>query len=366
MKGKKILISVVLLGFVFSLSLSPSLALTQQKDKGKKDEKKETKAEERKTIPAEIQAILQQGLASRVERQDIKGTILKHLFLPGMLGSGNVYSVFLVKMKNADLGFMPSIVQQSEEEKKETETQPTQLQTALNVFLQFYVVKDKKPEKLFKEVYIPVFLQEESSTYNSEKEELYTINYLLPPGNYLLAMAVTSFRTQKIGTFYYEFSLPDMFAPFPELSTTPIFFAKNIEQIPSPEMTSEVHKNFFNWSILHIEPIVDNVIFPKDNNEIIYFISGAQVSETGRPNLTITYEVLQGGDKAIIWLPLTYNAPFVEWPFQLKQTVIIKQDGKEIGKETRDLKPGQYTLSMNIKDNISGKSLLKTVDFEVR
>lgn len=38
----------------------------------------------------------------------------------------------------------------------------------------------------------------------------------------------------------------------------------------------------------------------------------------------------------------------------MKKTVLIKPKEGEERKETRDLEPGQYTLSVKIRDNIQG------------
>ncbi|MFQ6070632.1 MAG: hypothetical protein ACE5LC_08935 [Candidatus Aminicenantales bacterium] len=366
MKPRKITAYTILLGFALSLSFSQAVFSAQKKGQ-KKGGKQEEKKEEKIIIPPEIQSILKQGLDTREGYKDINCSITRNLILPGR---NNVYSIFLFKIKNADLGFMPALVpptEEQEEETQEAEAQPAQLQTALNFFLQFYTLKNKKPVSLHKEVWIPVFLQEEEDKYNPDKEELYTISYPLPPGDYLLAMAITSLRTQKIGTVYYEFSLPDLFAPFAKLNISPVIFARSVEEIPSPEMTAEVHRGFFNWSILKIKPVADNILSPKDQLEIFFFISGAQVDQTtGRPNLKITYEVLQEEKPAIRYEPILYASPFIEQPLRLEQTVIIKQDGKEIRRETRPLKPGEYTLSIKVMDKISGNSVAEKIPFEVK
>jgi len=50
----------------------------------------------------------------------------------------------------------------------------------------------------------------------------------------------------------------------------------------------------------------------------------------------------------------------------MKKTVIIKSEEEGEKKEPKDLEPGAYTLSVKIKDNVSGKSLTKEINFEVK
>lgn len=375
MKIKNMIISHVLLGFFFSLAFSPCIAAPQEKQ----EEKKEDEVAEKILIPEEVKLVLQEGLVQRQGRQDIPFNIVKHLYLPAR---ENVHSIFIFKMKNADMGFAPRVEvpveekpeeeKTAEEEKKEAppvseiETLPVQLQANLNVFLQFHHLNKKESQENIKEVYIPLNLQIEKTSYDPEKEEIYTSAYPLPSGDYLLAMAITSLDLQKIGTSYYEFSLSDIISFKEKLDTTPVFFVKKITQMASPEMTSEIHKNFFTYSILQIEPKIKNVLAKGENLDVFFFIYGVQAKENGKYNIEVNYEVLKEEEKVIRFEPITYSAPIISQPLPMKKTVLIKSEGKEEKRESRDLGPGYYTLSIKIKDNVSGKSLNRNIDFEVK
>lgn len=371
MKLKKSLIPVLLLGFIISVALSPSIATAQKNRKVKK----EKKVEEKFIIPKEVRFVLQQGLVQRQGRQDIPFSIIKHLYFPVFPTLEKIHSVFFFTMMNADLGFMPqafSVVQETKEEKKKaappskTETPSLQLQASLNVFLQFHHLKDKELEEVFKEVYIPVNLQAESTTYDPEKEEIYSAPYQLPPGDYLLAMAVTSLDLQKIGTFYYEFSLPEMQSIAKKLEATPIFFIKKIKQMPSPETTAEVHKGFFTYSVFQIEPKIENEFSTGENLDILFFILGAKPNEESKFEIEVSYKILKDGESVIPYRPTTHNVPLVSTTLPLKKLVLIKKEGEEDRKESRDLEPGLYTFYLKITDKISGKSLTKNIDIEVK
>jgi len=379
MKTKNLIISVFILGFVFTSALSPSIDFAQE------EQVEEEKPEEKIMIPPEVKLVLAQGLAQRQGRQDIPFLIIKHLYLPA---KENMHSIFLFKMKNASLGFAPQAfalvekkpeeekaVEKEEKEKEETEEKappavqteppPTRLIANLNVFLQFHRLENKEPVEVFKEVYIPLNLQAESTSYDPEKEEVYSTAYPLPPGDYMMAMAVTSIDLMKIGTLYYEFSLPDVRSFTENLETTPIFFAREIKRMTSPELTAEVHKGFFTFSVLQIEPKIENVFSVGEGLDIFYFIFGTQPNEEGNYNIEADYEVLKEEESVIRFQSQSYNFPLISQVLPMKTRVIIKSEGEE-KQEDKDLEPGIYTFSLKIKDNVTGKSLDKSINFEIK
>lgn len=376
MKVKKVIFPVIGLGFMLSVVLSSNSALAQKKN------------EEKIFIPKPVRAVLQEGLATRTARQDIPFTITRNLYLPA---KENVHSIFFFKMKNADLGFAPLLLAPKEEivlskgkteekkgaegkkeggEKKEAEEQktemPGQLSTNFNVFLLFQRLKDKNPVEIVREVFIPVNLIVEGAAYNPEKEEMYSTGCPLPSGDYLLAIAVTSPDLKKIGTVYYEFSLPNLNDPSQPLDTTPIFFVKDIKQTATAETVTQVHKDYFVWYFLQMQPKTEPVFAQGEYLDIFFYIFGARLNAEGKNDIVINFEVLQNSEKAIIFAPQPYASALVSQPLRMKQTVIIKQEGVEVRKEERDLKPGTYTLVLNIKDNLSAKTVTKSVDFEIK
>jgi len=361
MKIRNLVIPVLLLGFIVSLFLATNLAALNKAGKPQ---------EEPARIPQEVKTIFKEGIITREARLDIPFTITNHLYLPAR---ENMHSIFFFKVKNADLGFSPIATapappEKKEEEKEvppETEIVPTKLQCNSHVFLQVNKVEKNAPGEVVSEIYIPANFQVESSSYEPDKEELYTTAYPFPPGNYILSMAIASQDLGKIGTQYFEFSLPDPLSSPDGLDTTPVFFIKNIKRISAPEVRAEVHKDFFAYSVLQIEANVDRIFAPKDNFEVFFYIFGAQPSETGKYDIEVGFEILKGEELAIRFKPGKYEIPLVPQPLHLKQTLIITSEEDE-RRETRDLEPGKYTLSLKISDKISGKSETKTIDFEVK
>ncbi len=148
-------------------------------------------------IPEEIRKILFSGIPKRLIKTGIPFEIVKFLYLPT---KEKIHSIFLFKMKLGD--YIDS-----------------------NVFIQFLRLENRDVKVLVKELYIPAYLV--PSSYYSE--DFYSVCYPLPPGKYLLAMAVTSDDLSKIGTQYFEFTLPNQF----QFDVNPIFFVKKIERMNS-------------------------------------------------------------------------------------------------------------------------------------
>jgi len=361
MKTRNLIIPVLLLGFTLSLFLATNLTALNMAGNPQ---------EEVERIPKEVKTVFEEGILTREARLDIPFSITNHLYLPAQ---ENMHSVFFFKVKNADLGFTPIVQAPTAPEKKEEEKEappeaevvPTKLQCDCHIFLQVKSIEKNQPGEVFKEIYIPFNFQVESSSYEPDKEELYTTAYPFPPGKYILSMAIASQDLSKIGTQYFEFSLPDPISSPNGLDTTPVFFIKDIKRMSSPEIQAEVHKDFFTYSILQIEPNIDRIFSPNDNFEVFFYILGAQLSETGKYDIEVGFEVYKGEELAIRFKPGKYEMPLVPQPLHMKQTLIITS-GEEQRKETRDLGPGEYTLSIKISDKVSEKSETKTVDFEVK
>jgi hypothetical protein len=318
------------------------------------------------TIPDQVKTVFQEGMQSREERSDIPFQITQMLYLPAQQ---NLHAVFFINAKNVDLGFAASTP--AAEETAQEEQQPTEAKLVSQnyVFLQFNTLEADVPGELVKELYVPLNLEQDASSYDPEKEEIYTTGYPLPPGNYLLSMAITSRDFLKIGTQYFEFSLPDPLSYTDTLETTPIFFAKKLTQVAGPETVVEIHKDFFAYSILQIEANLERIFSPNENLDIFFFIFGSQANPQAGSDIDVHYEVYKGEELIINFEPQKYTAPLVSQQLPVKRTVLIRTTkGTETTERTerRDLEPGSYTLSIDIKDNISGKTAKKSIDFQIR
>ncbi|MCX7973817.1 MAG: hypothetical protein N3B16_04870 [Candidatus Aminicenantes bacterium] len=354
----RLLVVAILVLFPLSLVASPSL----QKQKPQQPKGAPI------FIPNEVKSVMLAGMTNREPRLDIPFTVVQNIFLPAREG---LHSIFLLKIKNADLGYRPISQEQGVKKEEagvqETQVQPlssNQLQASFNMFLMFNVLEGNS-YKTIREVYVPCNLIEDAATIDLEKEDYYFFGYPLLAGNYLLSVAITSLDLKKIGVQYYEFSLPDPASFQNSMETTPIFFIKSIDRIEAPEMRTTLHRGFFTYSVVKIVPNIDRIFSLGENLDIFFFIFGAQPSAEQKYNIEINYEVKKDEELAIRWVPQTYDNPLVSQPLPLKQTVIVKQ-GNEQRQETRDLPEGKYTLGVQIQDKISGKTLTKTIDFQVK
>jgi len=382
MKFKRIFILTLVTAFIFGLSFNTALA-----DQEKEQEKQ--KEEEKKPaiiyIPNEIKTIMESGLPERMTRNDIPFSIHKNLYF---IYGENILSVFVIKAKNSDLKFAPPFPvlpvpekkapekkneepQQQEEQEKIIPTQvATELQSNINVFIQFYVKEGEGSQKLYRELYIPFNLKVDAKSFDLEKEDYYFTSYPLPPGDYVMAMALTSRDLQQVGTQYYEFSLPNPAAPRENLETTSIFSAKKIERKTELLTKAMIHREFFRYSYLEITPIVDNIFAPEVSLELFFFVMGLQMNEQNKPDFDINYEVIQGDKKIIRFSPQKYtDIILVCQPLPLKKTVLVRTEKNgEVTekKEIRNLDPGEYQLVLSIKDNLSGKTGTATLDFSIK
>ena len=132
------------------------------------------------------------------------------------------------------------------------------------------------------------------------------------------------------------------------------------------ETRAEIHQNFFTYSVLQITPHLENVFSVGENLDIFFFVFGAQPNEQGKFGIEISYEVSKGEERIIRYAQAQYENPLISQPLPLKQTVVIKTEKEGEKKEQRDIEPGQYTLNIEVKDNVTGKSVVKSFDFEVK
>lgn len=359
MKTKNLAVSLVLFGFLLTVTALPGQAIPPQQKKAPTV-----------IIPTEVKAVMEQAVQTGEARQDIPFEFIKHLFLPTT--TENMHNVFLFKVKNADLGFAPMISTEVDPQAKEGAEQSSFQETAAklqargNAFLQF---RNKADNSIFKEVYIPYNFQMDGASYNADETVMCSTAYPLPAGEYLLAMAITSLDLQKIGVSMHEFSIPNPNSFTDNLGTTPVFFIKDIKRMQAPETRVEMHHGYFTYSVLEINPNVDSVFAPDDNLDIFFYIFGTQPNPQGQYDVSVTYEVQQNDQTMIKYAAQNYNGPLVSQPLPLKRTVkIVTTKGEETSEKTeqRDLEPGNYVLLINVLDNVSGKKIANKVDFSVK
>ncbi len=319
-------------------------------------------------IPEEVQLVFKQGMETRQPRLDIPFSVVKHLYLPAQQ---NLHSIFLFKVKNSDLGLVSASptknAEKTEIESPSGEAAAPQQQVQGHVFLQF----NQLDGTYYKQVYVPIDIQEDGKNNDPDQEKLFSIGYPMPHGKYLLSMAIASQNLEKIGTQYVEFILPDPQSFTEELGMTPVFFVNKMNRMAAPEITTHLHQDFFTYSVLQIVPNLEKIFSPNDNLDVFFYIFGTRPNEQGVYDIDIQYSVMEGEEEVIHFAAQKCTrGPIISQPLPMKKTLVVKtttSDGETKERtETKDLEPGSYALSIDIKDNVSGKSIKESINFEVQ
>ncbi|MCJ7579465.1 MAG: hypothetical protein MUP98_02905 [Candidatus Aminicenantes bacterium] len=356
MKLKNIRVLVLIFGLIFgTLSISSLNAQVQ-------DPSQVVEALAREFIPSQILSILKSGLDTRTANTGIPFDIFKSLYLPA--AQQYMHGVFFFKCKNSDLDFQGA-AKPAAEEVSAFESTPTQLISRNNIYLYFKQL-DGDYEK---QTQVPFNQKADGLTFTPEEEVYYSIGYPLPPGDYVLAMAISSPDYSKVGTQYYEFSLPSA-AAFTEIDISPVFFVTKSSQISAVEMSAEVHKSFFTYGIYQLEPNLNHLFSPGDNMDLFFVIFGTQANAEGKYDIEIKLSINQGEQIVALYDPLSKDRPAFWEQFPMKRPVSVPTKDAE-GNETENtefhnLEPGAYTVTIEIKDLLSGKAATKTVEIEVR
>ncbi len=310
---------------------------------------KESSQQERVIIPKEVGTVFDQGVTTKTPNTDIPIKFLQYFYFPAQ--QNHLHTIFLFKMKNQDLDFQ-EMKQETSQKESSQEENPLELVADLNAFLRFYKIEKGNVIGIFKEVYIPVQIKKKKKDFNPEEENFYSVGYPLPPGNYLLAMAVTSVSLTKIGTFYTEFELPNPLNLKNELILTPIVFLKSYKELPTPETMPNVHLNSFRYSILSIVPRLNLVFSNTEQPDVFYYIFGVKTNpETKKFEIEISYRILKGKEEVIKFKPAIFEFPLISHPLPLK----IKD---------KFIEPGEYTLEIKIVDKVSNASVTKKINFK--
>lgn len=329
------------------------------------------KSQELGNIPKEVKEDIQEGLASRQGRQDIRASMVNSFYFPAR--DNSLHSVFFLKIVNSDLGYAPAAASSVETMGAEKGPQeiPAQevaadLEANFNVFLQFNRLDNNGVPQPVREVYIPAKIRVPAAELDLEKEDLYSVGVPLAPGDYIAAIALTSIDLQKVGIAYYELSLPDFASFGTSLETTPIFFVKQMERMEEgPEQYITFHRECFTYSYLKVVPNLDRVFSVGENLDIFFFVLGAQPNASATNEIEVNFEVKKDEEMQIKFTPQNYDSFVISQPLPMKQTVKIKK-GEEERIEQRDLPAGNYTLVIDILDKISKKTTVKSIDFEVK
>jgi photosystem II stability/assembly factor-like uncharacterized protein len=342
-------------------------------------------------IPEQIKDMIQEGFIARKGRQEIPFSIVKWLFMPARsipaavillnndepiltilperyFTAGDFYqAVVFFKARNADLGYAAK-AQPSDRESGQKDDPSDIREAEFKVFLEFRQKVAAGISRVVQEVFIPATIREKSATYDPDKENWYSANVILRPGEYTLGAAFASKDLNKVGVNYIDMDIPGPESYSRTLEMTPPFFIKHLEQMEEPDQVFLLHKNEFTYSLNEIVINIDNVLLPGEQMMISYFILGAIPKPRLEKEvwLEAAYEVQnEDGSVAIKWEPRDHNSAGITEVLPWKPTVMVWEEHG--GKEVRgDLGPGKYNLVITVEDKMSGATIEKQIPFEVR
>lgn len=354
MKASRTLAAALTLLFVvgiLSVALEAAPAI-----QGRKQEAK-APAPKAPSVPKEIAAVIQEGLATRQGRQDMPFSFFKNLVLPAQ--GQNLYPVFFFKAKNGDLGYVPNAMGTGE------------METTLNVFFQFFRQTETgtaAPDVAGRAVGV---LKTDGANYAPENEEWYSFAYTMPPGKFTLALVLASPDMKKLSVAYSDVELPQPGIYETALWPTEPVIVTAMEQV-EPDQRPTIHRAHFTWGAIKVVPNIRGEVAAGENLEVFFFVLGGAVKDpaAARPlnDFEVNFEVQQeDGQPAIKWAPSTYEAYFINQPLPLVQTLQkMDEKGTVLGTEKKSLDAGKYNLAVTITDKLSGKKGETKIGFSVR
>jgi hypothetical protein len=345
-------IAAALALFVVIGLLAVSVQAAPGPQKGK-PESKPTKA----SMPKEIAAVIQEGLATRQGRQDIPFSFFKTLILPAQ--QDNLYPVWFFKAKNGDLGYAPSASGSGE------------METTLNAFFQFYqadatgTLKPKFGGKA------QTMLKTDGASYGPDKEDWYSFGMAMPNGQYTMAFVLASADMKKLSVAYNDVTLPGPDALAATLLPTDPIIVTAMDQV-DPDQRPAIHRGCFTWGAAKVEANAACEVGSGENLEVLFFVLGASVKDPAaeRPllDLEVNFEVQSEDGKAVIkWAPQSYELYLVNQPLPLFQTLqTMDEKGTVTKTEKKPLAAGKYTLAVNVLDKVSNKKGETKMAFSVK
>jgi hypothetical protein len=341
MKAPKTIAAALALLFVVSV-----LALSVQAAPGPQKGKQEPKPPAKASMPKEISAVIQEGLATRQGRQDIPFSFFRQLVLPAQ--EKNLYPVFFFKAKNGDLGYAPSA------------SGTGQVETTLVSFFEFYqpdAAGALKPKFGGRNQTV---LTADAAGYSADKEDWYSFGLALPAGKYTLALVLSTPDMKKLSVAYSDVTLPGPEVYETTLWPTEPVIVTALDQVePDPRPT--IHRGYFTWGAAKVASNTNAEIRSGENLEVLFFVLGASPKDPAaqRPllDLEVNFEVQdESGKTAIKWAPSANELYLVNQPLPLFQTLQkVDEKGTVLSTEKKPLPAGKYNLLVTVLDKVSGK-----------
>jgi hypothetical protein len=319
--------------------------------------KQEPKPAAKASMPKEIEAVIQEGLAARQGRQDMPFSLVKTLVLPAQ--ANNLYPIFFFKAKNGDLGYAPSL------------TGSGAMETTFNVFFEFFQPDATGALKSRFGGKTQAALSTDGTGYAPEKEDWYSFGMTLPAGKYTMALVLGTPDMKKLSVAYSELALPGPDAYETTLWPTDPIIIMAMDQV-DPDQRPTIHRGYFTWGAAKVVHNAAYEIGVGENLEILFFVLGAAAKDPAAPrpalDLEVNYEVQSLDGKPVIkWTPQSYELYLVNQPLPLFQTIQkLDEKGTVLSEEKKPLVAGSYNLAITVTDKVSGKKTDTKMAFSVK
>jgi hypothetical protein len=352
MKASRMIAAALTLLFCASV-----LAVSVQAAPAVQNKKQEPKPAAKASMPKEIEAVIQEGLAARQGRQDMPFSLFKTLVLPAQ--ANNLYPVFFFKAKNSDLGYAPSL------------TGSGAMETTFNVFFEFFQPDATGALKSRFGGKTQAALTADGTGYTPEKEDWYSFGMTLPAGKYTMAIVLGTPDMKKLSVAYTELALPGPDAYETTLWPTDPVIIMTMDQV-DPDLRPTIHRGYFTWGAAKVVHNAAYEIGVGENLEILFFVLGAAAKDPAAPrpvlDLEVNYEVQSLDGKPVIkWTPQSYELYLVNQPLPLFQTIQKLDDkGTVLSEEKKPLVTGSYNLAITVTDKVSGKKADTKMAFSVK
>ena len=334
------------------------LSVTAYAAPGTQDKPKEAKPQAKpSSMPKEIAALIQEGLATRQGRQDIPFSFFKQLVLPAQ--GQNLFPIFYFKARNGDLGYAPSPAGAGE------------MVTSLNVYFQFF--QEAEGGAFASKVAGRAVgdLKTDANGYAADGEDWYSFGLAMPAGKYTLALALASPDMKKLSVAYSDVTLPGPEAYATTLWSTEPVIVTAMEQVEQDQRPT-IHRGYFTWGAIKVVPNVRGDVAAGENLEVFFFVLGGSYKDVAAERPTNDFEVnfevqYPDGKPAIKWAPQPFEAYFINQPLPLVQTLQkMDEKGTVLSVDKKPLDPGKYNLAITVLDKVSSKKTDVKMVFSVR
>lgn len=183
-----------------------------------------------------------------------------------------------------------------------------------------------------------------------EKRSLYQTRIPLRSGLYKLELVLKDLNSGNLGTVYHSIRVPKF--PEDELATSSIILADQLERLPRKQVGS----GQFVIGSSKVLPSVEES-FGRERPMGVYFqvYNLARDEQTQQPSATIEYVLKKGGSE--IGRALESNDKLAGAAQQMTLQKLVALD---------ELEPGQYSLVVQVTDNVANRSVAPEAKFVVR